>query len=460
MQELLDEYRRRRRGGEEEDVSFGAGVAIPLASLTARRLDDLQLALTRTPRAALGQPQAVEAYRLSGGCLCVPRCFGLAQFPQARDACSDGAALSPGATEPPGPQLRAHQAAPASAALERLRRRPYSAVLCLPCGAGKTVVAIHVARSLGRRFLVVVSRALLLEQWVERLGAFMPRASVGVLQGRRRELDRDAAVATIQTLARLPESYDGALSDFGLVVVDEAHHFAARCFAEVFYRVPARYALGLSATPERRDGLTELLRHYMGEVLAFGASERCEAKALCVLRPHAEAPAQGLSPLELQRRRTALASDAARNALILAIARAALAAGRRTLLLSDRVAHLEALRLGLPGAFVITAGTRAEERPRDCALLLATFGMASEGFDVPSLDCLILAAASSDVTQAVGRVLRAAEGKRDARVIDLVDGGGFYGSSLARRRQYRALGLEVRDLAAASGLADLEAWLA
>ena len=459
MQELLDDYRKRRRDAEDAshaDVTFGAGVAVPLARIAARRLDELQLALTRTPRSPIGQPQAVEAYRLSEGVLHVPRCFGLARFPGARDACSDGAALSPGAVEATEHGLRPHQAAPASAALAALASRPYSAVLCLPCGAGKTVVALHVARALGRRFLVVVSRGILLDQWVERLSCFMPKASVGVARGRRREFGRDATVATIQTLARLDARED--LSDVGFVVIDEAHHFAARLFSEVFYRVPARHVLGLSATPERRDGLTELLGYYMGEVLVFEGARSVRGE---VLRVVLGAPdASRLSPLELQRRRTALASDAARNVVIVEVVRAASARHRRTLLLSDRVAHLEALRRSLPEAFVISAGSK--ERPvGDCGLIFATFGMASEGFDFPNLDCLVLAAACSDVTQAVGRVLRAAEGKRDARVVDVVDGGPFFGSSLARRRQYLDLGFEVRDAEPTPGLREaLESWMA
>lgn len=474
MQDLFDHFRRKRQRAECDDVPgvvFGAGVSVPLADLAIRRLDELQLALTRTPRAPMGTPEPVQAYRLGDGCIRVPRCFGLSRFPKAADACSDGAPLSPEALRLPEAYggLRGHQVSPAAAALARLAAPPHSAVLCLRCGAGKTVVAIHVARALGRRFLVVVPRSILLEQWVERLGSFMPGASVGVLQGRRREFGRDATVATIQTLARLSPEEDLRLGDVGLLVVDEAHHFAARLFSEVFFRVPARHVLGLSATPERRDGLTELLAHYMGGVLAFD-EEPHRARGAGVLRVLLPRPArEAATPLEMQRLRTALASDAARNAAIVELARVALSCRRRSLLLSDRVAHLEALRRGLalpesdPRLRTITGASRGEERrvPDDCHLVLATFGMAAEGLDVPSLDCLILAAAASEVTQAVGRVLRSAEGKREPRVIDLVDGGPFHGAGLMRQRQYASWGFAVRERRYGPELlAELAGWLA
>jgi superfamily II DNA or RNA helicase len=134
-------------------------------------------------------------------------------------------------------------------------------VVVLPTGAGKTVLALMAVSQLQARTLVVVPTIDLLEQWratlVERLGA--PPESVGQLGGGRREL-RPLTVATYDSASMRGRR----LEDFGLLVVDEAHHLPATTYRIIARKVDAPYRLGLSATPERADGRHVDLAHLLG----------------------------------------------------------------------------------------------------------------------------------------------------------------------------------------------------
>lgn len=202
-----------------------------------------------------------------------PRGVGLALFGvPARDARVEGAPLSPGVEfsgrlmTTPVPQVQA--VASMVAALTRSRTRMACAVM--RCGFGKTVCAAAVIPRLGRAAAILVHTKQLAEQWRDRMNTFLPRARVyvhgevnapGVSAG-----NADVAVIIVQAAMR-----QSALSDigvdgsrFGLIVVDETHHIAARVFSRVLRLFPAASVLGLTATPKRGDGLEKLVYWLVG----------------------------------------------------------------------------------------------------------------------------------------------------------------------------------------------------
>ncbi len=136
-------------------------------------------------------------------------------------------------------------------ALAAWRRAQGRGVVVLPTGAGKTVLALMAVAQLQARTLVVVPTIDLLQQWraalAERLGA--PEEAIGQLGGGRREL-RPLTVSTYDSASVRTRQ----LPDFGLLVVDEAHHLPAATYRRIARHVDAPYRLGLSATPERADG--------------------------------------------------------------------------------------------------------------------------------------------------------------------------------------------------------------
>jgi superfamily II DNA or RNA helicase len=447
MLEELDSFRKRRR--VESGASLRCGLRLPYETLSPNERVALQKRLTfHPPDRFEGSSKALPVYRLEEDALVVPRC---ALSRPARDELADGEAFGAefvGALRPQQEEARA-------AALGALRAWPHACMLVLPCGFGKTVLSLAIASALGRRALVVVHKEFLMTQWRERIASFLPSASVGVVQGSTCQLDRDIVIAMLQTLVQREEFESGdLLARCGLAVFDECHHLAARLFSDLFFRVPCRHLLGLTATPKRKDGCTAALHHFLGPC-AF-SSEHCgiapeTVRVECVrYRALSRDSHQELTPQQTERLKTRLAADETRARLVTELCAEAVARERRVLVLAHRLQHLRRLRELLADARpecatgLYVGGLKAEERERAAAaqVIFATYSMAAEGLDIPALDLLVLASPTGDVTQAVGRVLRPCADKPAPVVLDVVDASylPFRRSAEARARYYSRAG--------------------
>ncbi|MFP2895114.1 DEAD/DEAH box helicase [Corallococcus sp. 4LFB] len=323
-------------------------------------------------------------------------------------------------------------------AVERLAKATQGMAV-LPCGAGKSVLAVGAISRLRTPTLILVHTLDLAEQWREHV-----RERLGMeagLVGAGEEEVRPITVAVVQSLARWEEAkLDAFLHGFGLLVLDEAHHIAASAFHRLVDRCPARYRLGLTATPEREDGLTPLLRLYLGAPLAVVKHEDLVARGVLVV-PEVRAvetafdyPYFGAS--DYAPMLEALAEDKARNDLVLgAVAREAWA-GHLCLVLTGRVDHCELLAHRLSAAG-LSASALTSEVPREArrALLdqaragrvrvLVATSLADEGLDLPRLSRVFLAypgRARGRTVQRLGRLMRPHPEKKSAVLIDFVDG--------------------------------------
>jgi len=427
------------------------GLCVCMADWRTEVLQRFMGDLTFLPRVVFDTgtpPQPICCYQVDdGGSLRLPRCYrGLGAAADVEDRLCCGDALAP-QLEFRG-QLNELQTAAFDASCAALARAPFACILTLPCGFGKTVVSLRVALALGRKTLVVVHKENLLEQWRERIGSFLPAARVGVIQRQRADFEQvDVAVAMLQTLCtRAPPP--GCLESFGLVILDEAHHLAAPYFSQLFFRLPCRHLLGLTATPRRKDGCTEILHLFMGP-FGFQLAARSDAE----VRVYTQSWHNSFScrhdptPPEVQRLKTRLTADERRNARLVELCGAAVAAERNVICLSERVEHLTGLKRlfaercpDVPCALFVGGRSKAnlEERRRaedEARVIFATFAMAAEGLDIPRLDTLLLATPAGDVTQAVGRVLRPCADKKTPVVVDLCDDGckAFLRLALVRR---------------------------
>ena len=471
MHRLVQQYRQRSLGeacgttGAEPQESphvWEAGLLLDLAHVPALALTDLRRKLRFTQTNPFTEETTVlQAYVDEDAAhLRVPRCApGYDRF-RPRSALAFGEPLTvlfSGA-------LRVDQETALSELLKHLRHPPFSCVAVMPCGFGKTVVSLAAVAALGRRTLVVVHKEFLATQWRERLAQFLPAARVGVLHGRVRKisLEQDVLVVTVQTLVARPEL---TWTSFGLVVFDECHHMAAQYFSRAFFRLPCQYQLGLSATPERKDGCTALLHYFLGPVgyqapvtpVVTGAAVRRHILA------HGGYQASGTSLTHLAesaRCRVALMRSLARNRFLIDCCVEFAEAGRHVLVLSHQLRHLAELRAAYDargvgasfyrGSASYIGGLTAVQRTAAASapVIFGTYSMAAEGLDIPRLDALVLASPCSDVRQAVGRVLRAHPEKLAPVVVDLVD-EGVHPMILRwadlRRRAYDDLGLPVED---------------
>ena len=202
-------------------------------------------------------PPPFKVFRKAKSGLCVPRYYGEDKFgPPKEDRRPEPVKIS---TKFNG-KLRdeTHQNDAMAAAL-----KAGHGVLSLPCGFGKTTVALAIACKLGYRTMIVVHKEFLANQWKERIQQFCPGASIGIVQQDKKEIECDFIIAMLQSLSLKEYSF----SDFdtiGTLIVDEAHHICAKVFSQSLFKMCPKHIFGLSATPTRKDGLTKVLHWFMG----------------------------------------------------------------------------------------------------------------------------------------------------------------------------------------------------
>jgi superfamily II DNA or RNA helicase len=343
-------------------------------------------------------------------------------------------------------------------------------VFVAPPGTGKTVVGAYMAAARGRNVLVLVHRQPLLDQWRAQLAVFLgldPRAIGQVGAGKRRPTGI-VDVAMVQSLLRR-DQVDDLVRSYGHVIVDECHHVPAVSFERVMNAVSARFLLGLTATPQRRDGHQPIIEMQLGPV-RFAVSHRDVGsqptlQKAVIIRDTLFRPPDDSAQMTIQQWYAALASDERRNTLILDDVIGALAEGRSPLLLTERRDHLELFETRLrPFAkhlVVLHGGMTAKGRrevqdqlraipPDQERLVLATGRFVGEGFDDVRLDTLFLALPVSwkgTLEQYAGRLHRRHAAKTEVRVVDYVDRSVPMLRRMSDRRLkgYRAIGYAMRD---------------
>ncbi len=377
-------------------------------------------------------------------------------------------------------------------------------LICVPCGRGKTFMAIWTALRIGKKFLVVVDKEFLMNQWKGELEALVPGIRVGILQedkcqvgeetilgkklgiselkerckqkglrvgGKRDELVQrlreqddsfedvekqtiryDCTIAMIQTL--LQRDFPSNLFDtFGFSIFDECHHLGAQHFSKVFTKIQTRHALGLSATPERDDGLTKVFEWNLGKPVYWEKTREPDPDV--IVKPlyiefedeaYTHLPLDWRKEVVLPRLLTQILEYAPRTKLIVdCILDLCKHEERRVLVLSERISHLESIEAGLKSSgysmSYYIGGMKEEEREAGAAtakVLLASYAMASEAMNIKTLNSVVLASPRKKVEQSTGRILRirAHERKISPVIVDVVDGHDMYKGQFRKRMIY------------------------
>lgn len=338
-------------------------------------------------------------------------------------------------------------------------------LICVPCGKGKTFMALALAARLKKRFLVIVDKEFLLNQWKGEMEAFFPGLRIGVLQGPRAEVDPaeyDVTLCMIQSLVQ--KTYpDGTFRTYGFSIFDECHHLGAANFSQALLKVQTKYMLGLSATPTRDDGLTKVFEWYLGKPTYW--EKRREADTTVSVRglqfhkedeSYSEVPVDYRGEPVLARLLTKVIECPERNEWIVeTILDLLKEEGRRVLVLGERIKQLEVFEEALAkrnpslklGYYI--GGMKEEKREtagREADVLLASYAMASEAMNIKTLNTVVLASPRKKVEQSVGRILRERPHERKVMplIIDVIDSHGMYQGQWRKRRAfYKACGYKI-----------------
>ncbi len=311
-------------------------------------------------------------------------------------------------------------------------------VLHAPTAFGKTVTAIGVITKRKTNTLILTHTRQLVDQWKERLSAFLDGADIGVIMGGKRTTTGVIDIATYQSLLNKKEnSVDPILLDYGQVIVDECHHISAPNYDRLLSDVRARFVLGLTATPERQDGHQPIIFMQAGPVRHRVKTDKQALEQQVIARSVAGRPPEPVAVAERPHiadvYRWLMESDK-RNELIVHDVATQIEMDRNPLVLTERREHAgvlsEALSgrgyetIVLRGAMSASERAQALEKVQTAHVLIATGRYIGEGFDLPRLDTLFLALPISwkgSLAQYAGRIHRVAEHKETVTIYDYVD---------------------------------------
>lgn len=316
-------------------------------------------------------------------------------------------------------------------------------VISVPCGAGKTVMVLDLICRLGLKALFIVPKSCLLKQTMERIQEFTT-ARVGIIRQSKTVVDNvDIVVGMIHSIAQ--KQYDESIfKDFGVVVYDECHRTPSRVLSNSFKKAGAKYTIGLSATPRRKDGLIRVMFWNIGNIIYkkdkkkdnrvfvhvvnYDSNDKnyCE-KRQYIKREYKPSTVRTMTSLIQVENRNKIINEMIIN-IILENTNGKITNGsyRKILVLSERLDHLRTLKklfdesvtrliindkINREDAF--TSGLYIGEMKQSeldyssqSDVIYGSYALAKEGLDINDLNVLIMASPQKDIEQAVGRILR------------------------------------------------------
>jgi superfamily II DNA or RNA helicase len=397
----------------------------------------------------------------------IPKFFGLSLFGlPTKDIRSYGEEFYHQVEFDSSRQLRNYQILAKQNALQDLEKWGGSTIIA-DCGAGKTCMALSIACELKRKTLIICNRSFLMQQWKleiegepqssENLAkpSWLKKANVGWIQGPKVDIEqKDFVVASIDSLSQCTYSPE-ILKQFGLVIIDEMHHLAAKTLSTVLPKLPSRYILGITATPDRNDGL-EYLLYWLSGPTSFvykrvpEVTGKYNSVEICQ-----QTFSQGAEKeiyykngkLGFASMVSALAKEEKRNEFIKQIVKELIPKRKKILIVTSIVDHAKYLGREFE-CEVIFGGCKAAQvlkaKTRECTMVVATYQFLEEGYDDPFIDTLVFALPRSKIQQVVGRCERTHEGKLIPLVIDIIDPFSiFKAMSWKRKHFYSSRGFKI-----------------
>ena len=294
-------------------------------------------------------------------------------------------------------------------------------VIVAPPGSGKTVIGLKIIVDKGQPSLILVHRKQLLEQWTERIEAFLniPKRDIGVIGQGKAKIGEQITVATIQSL---PKELESVQNKFGTIIVDECHHVPAETFRNIIEKLKTYYLYGLTATPFRKYNDGKIIFTHLGEIIAnIQSSEVENYKQAKILIRNTELDIPYNSKTDsFETLSKILVHDISRNKLILEDIKTELNQGKKAVIITERKEHIDTLYLFLKQSYEVIglSGDDSETSKKakwkilqdgNFQVLITTGQYFGEGTDLQNISCLFLVYPFSfegKLIQYIGRVQR------------------------------------------------------
>ena len=411
------------------------GYIVRKSSLSTKELNDIKNELTVKPFVNSDYGKEEEPFKIymeNDTKIYLPKRYGYDKF-----------GLPDFSELPPGDDiniefnlnLKKEQIIPAEATIKAYRENG-GGILSLPCGFGKTIMALYFIATLKKKTLVIVHVQFLMSQWIERIKFALPEAKIGTIQGSTFDIEgKDIVIGMLQTLSM--RDFDAtAFNSFGHIIIDECHHIPSRVFSKALTRITSQYMLGLSATPRRKDGLMKVVQNFIGDIvysvknagknvvkveryLLESDNEDYKREVLNYMgKPQMPTMINNITEYY---KRTEMIIDRILETVTET-------PERHVLVLSDRKKHLEDMfniceKRGFTSVGYYVGGMKKDDlkQSESKQIILATCMLVAEGFDVPSLNTLVLTSPKSDIVQIIGRIDRKIHDNVQPLILDYVD---------------------------------------
>lgn len=434
------------------------GYAVVKKDLSVEQIEKIQKDLTVTPYnpSFEQQSRSFKLYLESNSKLYMPKFYGITEFGQPKKDKVSGKCVE--ADMKFIGELRPEQQEVVDCYLNPKFNN--GGIINLYCGGGKTVIALNIASKLNLKTMIVVHKEFLLDQWRERISQFVSCKSVGIIKGKQYDVDgHDIVIASLQSLS-MKEYPANSFEHFGLLIVDECHHTSAEVFSRALAKVACKHSLGLSATLKRKDGLACVFKWYLGDVVYKAAKRKDDVQVWLKTYYNENKEYSGEhhlfnNKLNFARMINNICSFQERNEMIVETLKNLFEQepGRHVLLLSDRRLHLDKLHTMLKSINITSTkyygGVKQDVLSSDVQVILATYAIASEGYDQQGLDTLVLASPKTDITQSIGRILRTRQEERvlTPLVIDIIDDFSLFSRQATKRQQfYRSHSYNIQNI--------------
>lgn len=346
-------------------------------------------------------------------------------------------------------QLRDYQENIIQKYMESIQNNTGGGLLEIPCGRGKTVMALKIISLLSKKVLIIVHKSFLLNQWIERIEEFLPQARVGKIQGQICDIeDKDIVIGMLQSLSMKEYPYE-LFSSFGLTVVDEVHHIAAEVFVRSLFKIVTPYVLGLSATMQRKDGLSKVFKMFLGNIIY---KEKREGTDNVIVRAYDyEVNDEDFNEMEYDFKGnpkystmiSKLCNFVPRSNFIINIVEELYKSNKEQQimilahnknLLTYFYKEIEKRNIASVGYYVGGMKEKDLKISETKQIIIATYAMASEALDIKTLTTLVMATPKTDVTQSIGRILRSKH--LQPIVVDIIDQHDIFLNQYRKRYNY------------------------